>query len=603
MERRDDCLSLEEGLIVNSSASADAVIMDIEAAVAAAAACSNMENHNNMLQEEEEEEHNIDLLHDDSDAARRLRLVPNIEKLSVDDLLQKWVGECGRAQLWHFVLVSLAWTIHGLQTFAMVFADRQPSWQCRSSPSQSLTSASTSFSNAALNITATATDMCTMDSSLWEWVGGKGVSTVSEWNLVCGDEYKRGLAQSVFFIGGLFGAGVFGNLSDSVLGRKGALVLACAATAISGLITAAAPNYWAYVIMRGVTGLSTGGVGLSSFVLATEPVGPSRRGQMGMSAFYFFSLGVMALPVFAFYTGSWRLLYVVTSIPAVIYCAIVLPFVCESPRWYLIQGRLEEAMAVMRNFATLNGKSLPTTTALMSTAANLHQAPGAAAAASATRFSGTLLDVMKCSGTRNRMLIMVVIWFNCAIVYYGINLNVVNIGFDLYLSVFTNGLVEIPAYAITALLLQRLGRRKLLVASMLLPGVCCIMGSLLSSSNTLFSSSSSWTLNWVGFARLLCGVIGIFGIAGAYNLVYIYTLELFPTVVRNAALGLATQAAGIGAVIAPTIVALDHYNSAIPFGLFAAAGLVGALLALWLPETLNQPLWETLQGMENASTL
>ncbi len=46
------------------------------------------------------------------------------------------------------------------------------------------------------------------------------------------------------------------------------------------------------------------------------------------------------------------------------------------------------------------------------------------------------------------------------------------------------------------------------------------------SSNSLFSSSSSsWTLNWVGFARLLCGVIGIFGIAGAYNLVYIYTLE------------------------------------------------------------------------------
>jgi len=97
MERRDDCLSWEEGLIVNSCASADAVIVDIEAAVAAAA-CSTMENHNNMLQEEEEE-HNIDLLHDDSDAARRLRLVHNIEKLSVDDFLQKWVGECGRAQL------------------------------------------------------------------------------------------------------------------------------------------------------------------------------------------------------------------------------------------------------------------------------------------------------------------------------------------------------------------------------------------------------------------------------------------------------------------------------------------------------------------------
>jgi hypothetical protein len=56
-----------------------------------------------------------------------------------------------------------------------------------------------------MNCSPTATDMCSMDSSLWEWVGGKGMSTVSEWNLVCGDEYKRGLVQSVFFIGCLFG--------------------------------------------------------------------------------------------------------------------------------------------------------------------------------------------------------------------------------------------------------------------------------------------------------------------------------------------------------------------------------------------------------------
>ena len=39
----------------------------------------------------------------------------------------------------------------------------------------------------------------------WEWVGGPGVSTVSEFNLICGDEYKVGLAQSVLFIGGFLG--------------------------------------------------------------------------------------------------------------------------------------------------------------------------------------------------------------------------------------------------------------------------------------------------------------------------------------------------------------------------------------------------------------
>lgn len=31
------------------------------------------------------------------------------------------------------------------------------------------------------------------------------MSTVSEFNLICGDEYKVGLAQSVLFIGGFLG--------------------------------------------------------------------------------------------------------------------------------------------------------------------------------------------------------------------------------------------------------------------------------------------------------------------------------------------------------------------------------------------------------------
>ena len=53
-----------------------------------------------------------------------------MEKLSVDEMLQKWVGEMGRAQLWHFTMVSFAWTIHGLQNFVMIFADRDPAWQC-----------------------------------------------------------------------------------------------------------------------------------------------------------------------------------------------------------------------------------------------------------------------------------------------------------------------------------------------------------------------------------------------------------------------------------------------------------------------------------------
>jgi OCT family organic cation transporter-like MFS transporter 4/5 len=97
----------------------------------------------------------------------------------------------------------------------------------------------------------------------------------------------------------------------------------------------------------------------------------------------------------------------------------------------------------------------------------------------------------------------------------------------------------------------------------------------------------------------VCGVVGVFGIAGAYNLIYIYTLELFPTVVRNAALGFTTQAAGVGAILAPTIVSLAHIHPSIPFAIFASVALSNACLGGWLPETVDQPLWDTIEGLEH----
>ncbi|QHO00583.1 Organic cation/carnitine transporter [Arachis hypogaea] len=85
------------------------------------------------------------------------------------------------------------------------------------------------------------------------------------------------------------GAGIFGHLSDSNLGRKGSLTMVCILNTITGTLTSLAPNYLSYVTLRFLTGFSTGGVGLCAFVLATEPIGPTMRGVAGMSTFYFFS--------------------------------------------------------------------------------------------------------------------------------------------------------------------------------------------------------------------------------------------------------------------------------------------------------------------------
>jgi OCT family organic cation transporter-like MFS transporter 4/5 len=206
---------------------------------------------------------------------------------------------------------------------------------------------------------------------------------------------------------------------------------------------------------------------------------------------------------------------------------------------------------------------------------------------------------------------MVVIWFLTAVVYYGINLNVVNLGTNLYVGVFLNAVIEWPAFAITALLLDRIGRRSMLASAMLLSGLCCLAGSFLfvAPDEGIHDSGKNWltglrlqvfvagNLGALKGLRILCSVVGVFGMAGTYNLVYIYTSELFPTVVRNAALGFTTQASGVGSIVAPVVVVAGRFNSGLPFAIFGAMAVAGSALSLCLPETLHQPMFETLEGL------
>lgn len=144
-----------------------------------------------------------------------------------------------------------------------------------------------------------------------------------------------------------------------------------------------------------------------------------------------------------------------------------------------------------------------------------------------------------------------------------------------------------PAFTITAILLDKYGRKPLAIGTLWFSGIFCFVGSLMKSVGI-------WKV-----VRMVCGVLGIFGVAGTYNLLFIYTTELFPTVVRNAALGSATQAAQMGAILAPFVVVL---GGGLPFAVFAVCGIAGGVFAFYLPETLNKPLYDTMTGMEDGES-
>lgn len=96
-------------------------------------------------------------------------------------------------------------------------------------------------------------------------------------------------------------------------------------------------------------------------------------------------------------------------------------------------------------------------------------------------------------------------------------------------------------------LINRLGRRRITTYSFLICGVACMLCAAVPAGTP---GSANATL------RIAAAVVGKFGAAAAFALLFVFTTELFPTVVRSAALGANSAAARLGGVIAPLVVLL-----------------------------------------------
>ena len=143
------------------------------------------------------------------------------------------------------------------------------------------------------------------------------------------------------------------------------------------------------------------------------------------------------------------------------------------------------------------------------------------------------------------------------------------------LNVLLNAVGEMPAFVITTVLLGKFnfGRKPLTVATMWFSGFFCLIASLMKNVGV-------WKI-----LRMVCGVLAVSGMAGTYNLLYIYTTELFPTVVRNTALGFTTQTAQMGAMLAPFVVVLGGWLTfllyLVAIFLFNVTSLMAAISLLY----------------------
>ncbi|KAK3097252.1 hypothetical protein FSP39_008081 [Pinctada imbricata] len=402
-----------------------------------------------------------------------------------------------------------------------------------------------------------------------------GPTIVTQFKLVCDDAWLRSTSKTLYFAGRLLGAVIFGQLSD-IFGRRPMFFAGLVSLLIAGCVAAASPNMYVFIPFYILQGAAQTGLFLVAFTMCTELVGKSYRLMAGFLIQGFYALGYMALSGIAYLIQDWRYIEVAITVPVILFSVylFVLP---ESVRWQLSKNKLEEAKVTLRKVADTNKVHI--TDEMMT---NLNDS------------GDKMPDVNKKYTIINlffplkMLLLSLNVWFNWLVnsmVYYGLSLGTDNLGGDPYINFLIAGAVEIPAYLLCVLCLNRLGRRWPLALTMIVGGACCIASGFIPDSSGLLP------------LKITLAMFGKFGITASYAIIYLMAAEVFPTVVRNIGMGVSSMCARIGGMLSPQILELQNIWVPLPLIVFGALSALAGFLALLLPETAGRPLPQLIEDV------
>ncbi|XP_066267297.1 organic cation transporter protein-like [Branchiostoma lanceolatum] len=408
-------------------------------------------------------------------------------------------------------------------------------------------------------------------------------TVVMTWDLVCDRKWMSRLNQAIFMSGVMSGAVVFGNLADR-FGRRKIFIVCMVGECLSGIVNAFLPNYAAWLLFRFLVGFTSNGSYVVAFSYVMEIVGATRRTICGIFVQMWFAGGIMLLSLLAYFIRDWQMLQLIMTLPTLIVIGYWW-FLPESPRWLLAQGQNEEAGELISKYAEKNGVELEP--GYINEAIELHGPTAKKSEDENSHRSYSLLDLVRTPNLRKRTLNVCFNWFVNSLVYYGLSLNTSNLGGDDYVNSFTSGAVELPAYVVTVILMERIGRQKTLSGSMVVGGIGCFC--------TVAVPLSRKDLIPV---RTTLAMLGKFGISISFAVIYNYTAELYPTVIRSVAVGVGSMSARIAGIIAPFAIMIGDLWNPLPLLIFGTMSLVAGGLALLLPDTMGKPLMQTIEEAE-----
>ncbi|WP_046178321.1 MFS transporter [Domibacillus tundrae] len=358
----------------------------------------------------------------------------------------------------------------------------------------------------------------------------------AEWELT---PEQMGWIGSVNSIGMAVGALVFGIYADRI-GRKNIFIITLLLFSLASGLSAFTTTLTAFLILRFFVGMGLGGELPVASTLVSESVPAKDRGRVVVLLESFWAFGWLLAAVISYFvipSYGWQMAVIIGALPA----------------FYALYLRLK-----------------------------LPDSPAFSPKKASKRTIGqNIRDVWSKKYARSTLVLWTV-WFTVVFSYYGMFLWLPSVmvmkGFNLIQSfeyVLIMTLAQLPGYFTAAWLIERAGRKFVLVTYLLGTAASALVFGNAESTAMLIGSGM-----FLSFFNL-----------GAWGALYAYTPEQYPAVIRGTGAGMAASIGRIGGVLGPLLVGsliASGQSIGFIFGLFCVSIVIGVVVLALLGRETKQ---------------